>query len=148
MNKHSDSCKFLGRGSLSLGYLSFTGNDDSVHNYHRRVHLAKGTIDILLRWKESGSFQVRFIGCYRFDLYGLLQDGLIRYDPKDSPNSGYVRVRLFHSSDNGIYFQTNSNGPKLLVGRFTGSASPGPNVDRAQTVPIYSQSTYAGVAQW
>jgi hypothetical protein len=114
MSEESRFCQPIRNDEVGPGHLDWTGNDSSGRNNHNAVLLAKGSVDLKLCWKESKSSQVKFIGCYRLGLAGLVREKLIRFDSKP----GYVRIRMFHAPDNNIYMQAKLRSPRNPLGRF------------------------------
>ena len=114
MSEQSQFCQPITHEELGTNYLDWTGNDDSARNHHGIVRQRRGSVGLRLCWKASKESQSRFIGCFRLSIGELLSEGFIRPDPKP----GYVRVRVSHASDNALYLQANSKGPRILLGRF------------------------------
>jgi len=114
MNEDSQYCQPIRVEELDANALEWTGNDASARNHNGAVNSAKGSVDLMLCWKASQDSQSKYIGSYRLKLDGLLQSRFIREDSK----SGYVRVRVFHASDNNLYLQANLKGPRILLGCF------------------------------
>src|SRR5712691_6039532 len=83
-------------------------------HYHAKVHLSESPLYLELSWHLTAGDQVRRVGVFRFDLIGLLRDGYIRRDPRDSRDPD-VRLRIVRDSDGNFYVQTNQRGPRLLL---------------------------------
>jgi hypothetical protein len=96
------------------GDLNWTGNDTSARNQSGVIPGNLISVTLRLCWRVTQDLPERFIGCYRLNLGGLEAAGYIRRDEI----SGKYRVRIVHDSDNDLYLQLNSKGPRILLGRF------------------------------
>ncbi len=101
-------------GDCLRGDLNWTGNDSSQRNNSALVpaHLVSATLRLC--WRATKDSPKKLIGCYRLNLAGLEAAAYIR---KES-NSANYRVRIVHESDNYLYLQLNSTGPRIPLGRF------------------------------
>ena len=83
-------------------------------HHHAKVPLSECPLYLELFWRLTANEQVRRVGLFRLDLNGLLRDGYIRPDPKDS-RSPDVRLRIVRDNDGSFYVQTNHHGPRFLL---------------------------------
>jgi len=69
---------------------------------------------LMLNWKRTRNGSVRQLGIFRLDLNGLLRDGFIRPESKDS-HCQNVRVRIFRADDGKFFVQIKASEPKLFL---------------------------------
>jgi hypothetical protein len=81
-------------------------------HWHANVKLSERPYYLDLYWRKTADDPVQRVGVFRLDLIGLLRDGYIRSESKDSQSSD-VRLRFFRSDDGNIYVQTKQGKPKL-----------------------------------
>ena len=90
-------------------------NDATNSNYHGVVNLGESPLHLHLSWRRSARDPIQFVGIFRMDLPGLLQQGYVRPEPKD----GYgpeIRLRIVRARDGDFYIQVKQDGPQLLMG--------------------------------
>jgi hypothetical protein len=90
---------------------SLLADEDAEHD--GKVRLSESPLYLELHWRLPADGSEQEVGTFWFDLDGLLRDGYIRYDPKDSHGPD-VRVR-FVRDDGRFYLQTNRKGPRFLL---------------------------------
>jgi hypothetical protein len=90
-------------------------NDATNSNHYGVVHLGESPLHLRFSWRRSARDPIRFVGIFHLDLPGLLQQGYVRTDPKDSYYQE-IRLRFVRSRDGGFYIQVNQNGPRLWMG--------------------------------
>jgi len=106
-------CKLV-EGDCGKGDLNRVGNDTSQRNQSGVVRENAISLVLRLSWRRSKASPKSFIGCYRLNLVGLEAAGYIRKEA----NSGKYRIRIEHESDNDLYLQLSSKGPRIRLGRF------------------------------
>jgi hypothetical protein len=87
---------------------------DNHGHHHSRIRLSKSPLYLELHWRPTADDSAQRVGVFRLDLTGLLRDGYIRPEQKDSYGSN-VRLRVFRADDGSFYVQTNQHGPRLLL---------------------------------
>lgn len=90
-------------------------NDATNSNYHSVVNVNESPLFLHLSWRHSAKDPIQFVGIFRLDLPGLLQNGYVRPEPKDSYGPE-IRLRIVRHRDGDFYIQVNQEGSKLLIG--------------------------------
>ena len=83
-------------------------------NHHGVVHLGESPLYLHLSWRRSTRDPIQFVGIFRLDLPGLLQQGYIRTEPKDSYGPE-IRLRIVRDRDGCFYIQVNQGSPCLRI---------------------------------
>jgi hypothetical protein len=89
-------------------------NDATNSNYHGVVNLGESPLYLHFSWRRSTRDPIQYVGIFRLDLPGLLQQGYIRTEPKDSYGPE-IRLRIVRTRDGDFYIQVNQDGPRLLM---------------------------------
>lgn len=104
---------------LSTQGRQWIGNDENHRHHHGMIPRAERTVDIHLQWKSGADGEPSDIGCFRLNMPALLKSHYVR---KDGPD--HLRLR-FVQKNGVVYIQTNSRGPRLIVGTWpSGDAAP------------------------
>ncbi len=90
-------------------------NDATNSNYHSVVNVNESPLYLHFSWRRSAKDPIKFVGIFRLDLPGLLKNGYVRPEPKDSYGPE-IRLRVVRARDGDFYIQVNQNGPKFLMG--------------------------------
>jgi hypothetical protein len=56
-------------------------NDATNSNYHGVVNVNESPLYLHLSWRRSAKDPIKFVGIFRLDLTGLLQNGFVRPEP-------------------------------------------------------------------
>ena len=117
-------------------------------HWHAKVKLSERPYYLELYWRKTADDPVQRIGVFRLNLIGLLRDGYIRPESKDSKSSD-VRLRFFRSDDGNVYVQTKQGKPKLqlipkeiqqpLVGQLNSAIDDIPFAPTGSAVPNKTQ---------
>ena len=90
-------------------------NDATNPNHHGVVHLGESPLYLDFSWRRSARDPIQFVGIFRLDLPGLLAQGFVRTEPKDSYGPE-IRLRIVRARDGDFYIQVKQDGPQLLMG--------------------------------
>lgn len=93
---------------------AWTLREDNGAHFHGKVHLNESPLYLRLSWRPDKRGQVSFIGTFKLDLRGLLQNGSIRHEPEDSLGPE-LRLRVKHAADGEFYVQTREGAPRCRL---------------------------------
>ena len=89
-------------------------NDATNANHHGVVNLQESPLYLHLSWRRSAKDSIQFVGIFRLDLPGLLQNSYVRIEPK-RPSGTEIRLRIKHKDDGKFYIEVNDKGPSLML---------------------------------
>jgi hypothetical protein len=110
-----DLCQHVEHAPAGAKIRKWVLNDSINSNFHNIVHLGESPLYLHFSWRLSARDPLQFVGIFRLNLPGLLQNGYVRPDPKDSYGPE-IRLRIMHARDGIFYIQINQDGPRLLMG--------------------------------
>jgi len=90
-------------------------NDATNSNYHSVVNVKEIPMYLHLSWRHSAHDPIQFVGIFRLNLPGLLQNGYVRPEPKDSYGPE-IRFKIVRAKDGNFYIQVNQDGQQALMG--------------------------------
>jgi hypothetical protein len=107
---------------MPANHRTWTINDSSnSQRYHKTIKLAASPCYVKLRWRLHSGSTVFELGCFRFDLEGLLKENYVRVE-RPGLYDHEVRLRLQRGFDNAVYLQVRRDSPRLFVSSLPHSA--------------------------
>lgn len=112
--RDSTLCQKVQQAPVGAKMRNWVLNDSTNSNYHGVVNINESPLYLHFSWRRSAKDPIQFVGIFRLDLPGLLQNGFVRFEPKDSYGPE-IRLRIIRASDGDFYIQVNQDGPRLLM---------------------------------